>query len=72
MRISFQLNAASPLQISTFFASGGSRGGDRAGYVGETHYYFHCLEHLTSFVISDDMHGKIVIGMDGFVFIRRL
>ena len=35
-------------------------------YRGETHYYFHRPEHsTTSFVISDDMHGKIVIGMDG-------
>ena len=68
MRISFQLNAASPLQIKDFFRKleVPVELTVQGTYRGETHYYFHRPEHsTTSFVISDDMHGKIVIGMDG-------
>ena len=68
MRISFQLNAASPLQIKDFFRKleVPVELTVQGTYRGETHYYFHRPEHsTTSFVISDDMHGKIGIGMDG-------
>ena len=68
MRISFQLNAASPLQIKDFFRKleVPVELTVQGTYRGETHYYFHRPEHsTTSFVISDDMHGKIVIAMDG-------
>ena len=77
MRISFQLNAASPLQIKDFFRKleVPVELTVQGTYRGETHYYFHRPEHsTTSFVISDDRrhawqncdrHGRVV-------FIRRL
>ena len=58
MRISFQLNAASPLQIKDFFRKleVPVELTVQGTYRGETHYYFHRPEHsTTSFVISDDM-----------------
>ena len=52
MRISFQLNAASPLQIKDFFRKleVPVELTVQGTYRGETHYYFHRPEHSLSLI----------------------